>query len=129
MRSLAFVNSDLETNYQVSGSQPTEVVEPDLVDIYRELTLLRAQAYLVRITRTTNASSVSYKSADKTVSKSATGWKDLERDLLKEYWRIVASINPDKAEGVLVVTDGVEMFKQGWEIEQLENGVDILNNK
>ena len=119
MQSITFVNSDLGTNYQVSGSQPNEIVDPDLVGVDRELVLLRAQAYLTRINRTANASSVTFKSADKSVSRSATGWQNLERDLLAEYWRIIASINPDKAEGVLVVNDNTEIYKQGWEVEQL----------
>ena len=126
-QALAFVNADLDTNYQVSGSQPNEVVEPDLVGIYRELTLLRAQAYVTRITRTVNASSISLKSADKSVSKTATGWKDLERDLLAEYWRRIKDLNPDKAEGVMVVNDDAAIYKQGYEIEKLDEPVDIFN--
>ena len=127
MQALTFVNADLDTSYQVSGSQPNEIVEPDLVGIYRELTLLRAQAYLARITRTTNASSISFKSADKSVSKTATGWKDLERDLLDEYWRRIKDLNPDKAKDVLVVNDNAEIYKQGWEIEKLISPIDIFH--
>lgn len=69
LRALVFLNVDLRQEYEAVGNP--KQIEPEMTSFHRELLLLRAQAYLVRIKR-------------KAVS---SNWMKTERDLLFKYWR------------------------------------------
>ena len=99
IRALAFLNVDLGQNYQLAGDP--KAVTPDLTIFHREMILLRALAFLVRIKRNASSASITYRSGDKEVSRSAANWSELEKDLLDEYWRRVEKINPDAIPDVM----------------------------
>ena len=93
IRALAFLNADLQLQYEAAGDP--KMIEPEMNGFHRELLLLRALGFLVRVKRNAASASISYRSGDKEVSRSASNWTDLEKDILEEYWRRVEKINPD----------------------------------
>jgi hypothetical protein len=115
IRALAFLNADLQQGYEVAGD-PKEI-NPEILGFHRELLLLRALAYLVRIKRNATNASVSFKSGDKSVTRTSSTWMELERDLLKEYWRLIRMNNPNAVEGVMVPTETPEIYRRGSETE------------
>jgi hypothetical protein len=81
IRALVFLNVDLQQEYEVTGDPKT--IKPELKSFHRELLLLRALAYLVRIKRKATPASASFN----LITRTSSSWTELERDLLKEYWR------------------------------------------
>ena len=97
IRSLTFINSDVGVNYNIFETGNNKEVQPDLSALHRELLLLRALAHLVMIKQSRTAVSVSFKSGDKQVRRSATGWKEMEKLILHEYYRLLKKENPSSS--------------------------------
>ena len=99
MRSLAVINADVGASYQVVSHesqnetvQLNDIIEPEMATLHRELLLLQALAHLVRIKRYANDVTVSFKSGDKSVTRTANNWQDLEKVLLGEYQRLLNTV-------------------------------------
>jgi hypothetical protein len=93
IRALAFLNADLRQEYEASGDP--KMIKPEINSFHRELLLLRALAYLVRIKRRNAASaSVSFKSGERLITCTTSNWMKLERDILTEYWRRIKGEAP-----------------------------------
>ena len=83
IRALAFLNADLRQEYEAAGDPL--VIEPEMTSFHHELLLLRALAYLVRIKRSAASAVVSFKSGDKSVTRSTSSWTETERDRKRVY--------------------------------------------
>ena len=89
IRALALVCHDIEMNYTIEELQGNKIIKPEMTAFHRELLLLRALIYLVRIKKHTDSYIVSFKSGDKSVQRQAGSIKDLQKSLLDEYFRLV----------------------------------------
>jgi len=101
-RAVAAVNRDIGRAYAIEGDEI--IPDPDSGD-ETDLILLRAHAFCCSMLRSAASANFAFSSADKKVDKSmqAKAWGDLEKDLLSQYRKAVARLNPEMADGLLQV--------------------------
>ena len=102
IRSLTFLSSDVGVNYTIFESGNSKEIQPVLTALHQELLLLRALAHLVMIKQSRTAVTVSFKSGDKQVRRSATGWKQMEKTILDEYYRLLKKEYPSEGGDIFV---------------------------
>ena len=101
-RSLTFLSSDVRVDYTIFISGNNNEIQPELPTFHRELLILRALAHLVMIKQSRTAVAVSFKSGDKQVRRSATGWKEMEKTILEEYYRLLKREHPSSGGDIFV---------------------------
>lgn len=91
-RAVPLMSRDLGVTTAVVG----EDLQPEPDSLYRELLLLRAQAFACGMLRARTSQNFSFKSGDKEVDKTkqADWWAKQENDLLEEYAARVEALQP-----------------------------------
>lgn len=116
LRGLSLVNADLGTAYVII-STPIEAVEPDLVPQHRELLILRALLLGLRTKRGNSATSLSFRSGDKQVTRSAGSWTELENALWSEYRQMLGGLGIVQGEGMVAADVVPVVYEQGSALE------------
>lgn len=91
-RALPLVCRDLDVSHRIVDG----VFQPEPDDLFKELLLLRAQAFACSMLRAMTARNFSFKSGDKEVDKTrqADWWAKQEKDLLAEYRGRIDAVKP-----------------------------------
>ena len=101
IRALPIINMDVNVGYQIFNDNNLKEIRPVMTGLHKELLLMRALAYLVRINTGGNTAKISFKSGDKQVTRTSTNWKSLEKTILDEYYRLLNRENPTTDSGFL----------------------------
>ena len=117
IRALAFVSHDVNTEYRIYEITDGKEIRQELTIFHRELLLLRSLAYLIRVIQSRSAVTISFRSGDKQVKRTATNWKEMERDLLNEYKNLLKKNNPSSDSNILSFNLNPIRYSRGSSLE------------
>ena len=113
IRALPIINMDVNVGYQIIKNNNQKEISPIMTGLHKELLIMRALAYLVRIITSRNTAKVSFKSGDKQVTRTSTNLKSLEKTILDEYYRLLNRENPTTDSGFLKLNVKAAQYTTG----------------
>jgi len=108
IRAMAVINVDLKTAYVIDTNSGKKVVVPTMPILHQELLLMQALAHLIKVSRSSSKTMVSFRSGDKQVTRSGSTWKEVEKGILVEYLRLVKQENPQVGSEDTVISFNVK---------------------